>query len=146
MGSFLDDTRVMKDNEAGSAETARVAGVAREFYERHPYPPLSTCWDSPSRSVSTAMRGSNACRAVCRILFVSKERLPPGAAAALINRTHTYTDLYLSVDATVRNLFVAIDGERTIGEIACEQVISETARAPLRSYMVVRSGYIRRIV
>jgi hypothetical protein len=84
----------------------------------------------------------------CRMpdTFCVKERLPPGAAAALINRTHTYTDLYLSVDATVRNLFVAIDGERTIGEIAREQVTSETARAPLRSYMVVRSGYIRRIV
>jgi hypothetical protein len=43
MGSFLDDTRVTKDNEAGSAETARVTEVAREFYERHPYPPLRSC-------------------------------------------------------------------------------------------------------
>ena len=58
-----------------------------------------------------------------------EERLPPGAAAVLINRTHTYTDLYLPVDAQERNLFAAIDGERTIGEIAREHVTSDTARA-----------------
>jgi hypothetical protein len=28
-----------------------------------------------------------------------QERLPPGAAAVLINRTHTYTDMYLLIDA-----------------------------------------------
>ena len=29
-----------------------------------------------------------------------QERLPPGAAAVLINRAHTYTDIYLPIDAT----------------------------------------------
>jgi SAM-dependent methyltransferase len=47
-----------------------------------------------------------------------RERLPPGATAVLINRGHTDTDLYLPVDAREERLYAAIDGERTIGEIA----------------------------
>jgi SAM-dependent methyltransferase len=47
-----------------------------------------------------------------------RERLPPGAAAVLINRAHTYTDIYLPVDAEEKRLFDAIDGKHTIGEIA----------------------------
>ncbi len=46
-----------------------------------------------------------------------RERLPPGAAAVLINRNHTYTDLYLPVDARQERLLAAIDGDRTIAEI-----------------------------
>ena len=47
-----------------------------------------------------------------------QERLPPGAAAVLINRAHTYTDIYLPIDAREKRLVDAIDGERSIGEIA----------------------------
>jgi SAM-dependent methyltransferase len=47
-----------------------------------------------------------------------QERVPPGAAAVLINRTHTDTDLVLAIDATEKRLFDAIDGERRIGDIA----------------------------
>jgi SAM-dependent methyltransferase len=46
-----------------------------------------------------------------------QERLPPGAAAVLINRSHTFRDLYLPIDATEKGWFDAIDGNRTIGEI-----------------------------
>ena len=46
-----------------------------------------------------------------------QERLPPGAAAALINRNHTDTDLYLTIDAQQKQLFDSIDGARTIREI-----------------------------
>jgi len=46
-----------------------------------------------------------------------EERLPPGAAAVLINQSHTYPDLYLSIDAQEKRLFEAIDGTRTIAEI-----------------------------
>jgi SAM-dependent methyltransferase len=49
-----------------------------------------------------------------------RERLPPGAAAVLINRNHTYTDLYLPIDARQERLLAAIDGERTIAEICRE--------------------------
>jgi SAM-dependent methyltransferase len=46
-----------------------------------------------------------------------QERLPPGAAAVLINRGHTSHDVYLPIDAQEKRLFDAIDGERRIGEI-----------------------------
>ena len=46
-----------------------------------------------------------------------QERLPPGAAAVLINRNHTYTDLLMTISATEKRLFDAIDGSRTIGDI-----------------------------
>ncbi len=47
-----------------------------------------------------------------------RERLPKGAAAVLINRNHTYTDLYLPIDAKQLRLYERIDGERTIDAIA----------------------------
>jgi hypothetical protein len=46
-----------------------------------------------------------------------EERLPPGAAAVLINRAHTDRDIYLPIDALEKRQFDAIDGERRIGEI-----------------------------
>ena len=46
-----------------------------------------------------------------------QERLPPGAAAVLINRNHTYTDLYLPIAATEMRLFDAIDGNCTMDDI-----------------------------
>jgi SAM-dependent methyltransferase len=49
-----------------------------------------------------------------------RERLPPRAAAVLINRNHTYTDLYLPIDARQEQLLAAIDGERTIAAICRE--------------------------
>ena len=58
-----------------------------------------------------------------------QQRLPPGAAAVLINQTHTYTDLYLPIDAHQKGLFDSIDGERTIGEIARKHGDPDTARA-----------------
>jgi SAM-dependent methyltransferase len=46
-----------------------------------------------------------------------QERLPPGAAAVLINQTHTYRDLFMPIDSTEKRLFDAIDGNRSIGDI-----------------------------
>jgi len=46
-----------------------------------------------------------------------QERLPPGAAAVLINQTHTYTDLVLPIDSTEKCLFDAIDGNCSVGDI-----------------------------
>ena len=46
-----------------------------------------------------------------------QERLPPGAAGVLINQSHTYTDLYLPIDAQEKKLFDAVNGKRTIDEI-----------------------------
>jgi SAM-dependent methyltransferase len=47
-----------------------------------------------------------------------RERLPPKAAAVLINPLHTYRDLYLPIDAGEKLMLDAIDGRRTIDEIA----------------------------
>ncbi len=46
-----------------------------------------------------------------------RERLPPGSAAVLINRAHTFTDLVLAIDAFEDRLLGAIDGKRTLAEI-----------------------------
>ena len=56
-------------------------------------------------------------------------RLPQGAAAVLINRNHTYTDLYLPIDADQERLLAAVDGERTIAEICPEPGDRNLARA-----------------
>jgi hypothetical protein len=46
-----------------------------------------------------------------------QKKLPPGAAAVLINQEHTSTDLILPVDANEKRLFDAIDGKRNIDAI-----------------------------
>ena len=46
-----------------------------------------------------------------------RERLPPGSVAVLINRSHTFTDLILTVDAFEDRLLGAIDGNRSLAEI-----------------------------
>jgi SAM-dependent methyltransferase len=61
--------------------------------------------------------------------LVVRDKLPPGATAVLINRNHTYTDLYLPIDAQQEQLLAAIDGERSIGEICCERPDRRLARA-----------------
>lgn len=42
------------------------------------------------------------------------ERLPKGAAAVLINPTHTYTDLFLPIDPFEKRLFELVDGHLSI--------------------------------
>jgi SAM-dependent methyltransferase len=46
-----------------------------------------------------------------------QERLPPGAAAVLINRAHTDRDLFLPISATEKLWFDAIDGAQSIQQI-----------------------------
>ena len=58
-----------------------------------------------------------------------RDRLPPGAAAVLINRNHTYTDLYLPINVRQERLLAAVDGERTIAEICREPGDRTLARA-----------------
>lgn len=57
-----------------------------------------------------------------------QERLPPGAAGVLINPNHTYTDIYLPINAQEKRLFAAIDGERTIGELIVQHRDLDAAR------------------
>jgi SAM-dependent methyltransferase len=46
-----------------------------------------------------------------------RERLPPGSVAVLINKSHTFTDLILTVDSFEDRLLSAIDGNRTLAAI-----------------------------
>ena len=52
--------------------------------------------------------------------IVVREHAPPGATAVLINRRHTFTDLYLPIDPARERLLNAIDGKRTIAQISAE--------------------------
>jgi SAM-dependent methyltransferase len=58
-----------------------------------------------------------------------EERLPSGAAAVLINRSHSHTDIYLPIDAQEKRLYDAVDGARTIGQLAEEHGRREFAGA-----------------
>jgi hypothetical protein len=56
------------------------------------------------------------------------ERLPPGAAAVLINRHHTYTDLYLPINPHQKELVDSIDGKKSIGEMVSGNSLRNVAR------------------
>jgi SAM-dependent methyltransferase len=60
-----------------------------------------------------------------------QERLPAGAAAVLINRTHTATDLINAIDSTEKRMFDAMDGQSSIGEIAQRVAASSPKQPPL---------------
>jgi hypothetical protein len=57
-----------------------------------------------------------------------QDRLPPGAAAVLINQTHTYKDLLVPLDALEKRLFDAIDGMRSVKEIVDSALSSSQQR------------------
>ena len=80
--------------------------------------------DRPGRSEATGFSGDAWLDYVpVRVpdTLCVQERLPPGAAAVLINRAHTDTDIYLPIDAREKLLVEAIDGERRIGAIAGDE-------------------------
>ena len=60
-----------------------------------------------------------------------QDPLPPDIVGVLINRTHTYKDLFLKIDFNEKKLFDAIDGQHTIAAIAKKTLsqISEVAGA-----------------
>jgi len=60
---------------------------------------------------------------------VVQERLPPGAAAVLINQNHTFKDLFLPINAQQKTMVDAIDGKRSIGEIAPQIALRDAARS-----------------
>jgi len=52
-----------------------------------------------------------------------EERLPPGAAAALLNRAHEFTDLVMFANGDEKTVFDAIDGQRTMAELSAEPAV-----------------------
>jgi len=57
-----------------------------------------------------------------------EENLPPDTAAVLINRNHTYRDIYLPIAAREKAWVDAIDGRRTIADIAHASESTEASR------------------
>ena len=55
------------------------------------------------------------------------DRLPPGAAGILVNRTHIFNDLYLIINEQEKQMVDAVDGRRSVAEI----VASLPGSAPL---------------
>jgi SAM-dependent methyltransferase len=89
------------------------------------------CRDDDATAVQELSFGGDAWRRYVPIrapdTISVQERLPPGAAAVLINRSHSHTDIYLPIDAEERRLYDAVDGARTIGELAGDQEARERA-------------------
>jgi SAM-dependent methyltransferase len=63
-----------------------------------------------------------------------RDRVPPGSAAVLINRAHTYPDLALPIDAAQERVFAAIDGKRCISEIL-RDAAAAGGNEPARSFI-----------
>ncbi len=57
-----------------------------------------------------------------------QEQLPAEAAGALVNQTHLFPDLFILIDAKEKEIYDAIDGRRTIGQIV-DTVEGSGARA-----------------
>jgi hypothetical protein len=69
-----------------------------------------------------------------------QERLPDGAAAVLINRTHSFKDIFLPIDATEKRLFDAVDGNSTICEI-----LKRTLASPEPSHQTIAQNFFERL-
>jgi len=61
-----------------------------------------------------------------------EERLPPGAAGVLLNRSHPFHDLILTIDAREKLIFDQIDGRRSIAEIVNQ--VDQTALPRARGF------------
>src|SRR5215468_10997924 len=60
-----------------------------------------------------------------------QERLPPGAAGVLINRTHAYKDLIMPIDSTEKRLFDSIEGRASIASIVERTLPSSQTKSQL---------------
>jgi SAM-dependent methyltransferase len=69
-----------------------------------------------------------------------QERLPNGAAAVLINRTHSFRDIFMTINPTEKRLFDAVDGSCTIGDILKRAVVS-----PERSHQEMARTFFQRL-
>ena len=70
-----------------------------------------------------------------------QDRLPAGAAAVLINQTHTYRDLFFPIGSAEKRLFDAIDGVRSIHDI----VETMMSFAPKRTSLEMARSFFERL-
>jgi hypothetical protein len=68
------------------------------------------------------------------------ERLPVGAEAVLINRTHSYRDIFMAVGPAEKRLYDAVDGNRTI-----DQIIERTVTSHERSEREMARTFFERL-
>ena len=73
------------------------------------------------------------------------ERLPPSAAGVLLNASHSYTDIYLPIDARQKTMFEAIDGVKSIRELAPDDASPIHRENFVRAIVGIRSGRLRHI-
>ena len=76
--------------------------------------------------------------------IVVKERLPVGSGGGADQPSHSHTDLFLPIDAGEERLVGAIDGERSIGEIARSAAL-EGLEGPLIGPVCSSSGSVNTI-
>ena len=69
-----------------------------------------------------------------------QEQLPDNAVGVLINRTHSYTDIYMAVNATEKRFFDAVNGECTIGNI-----LNRTPTLPEGSHQNMARAFFERL-
>ena len=69
-----------------------------------------------------------------------QERLPAGATGVLINQTHPYKDLFFPIGPSEKQLFDAIDGAGTIGEIVES---TQSSSHPSRNLDITRTFFER---
>ncbi len=81
----------------------------------------------------------NACLRYADTIGV-QERLPAGAEAVLINRTHSYRDIFMAVNPAEKRLFDAVDGNRTIDDI-----LKRTVTSPERSDREMARTFFERL-
>ena len=70
-----------------------------------------------------------------------QERLPPGAAAVLINRNHTCVDLFMPINPTEKRLFDGIGANRNIGDI----LIKTAPSSQVLSYRDIARTFFERL-
>jgi len=82
----------------------------------------------PIRFAGDAWRGYVPIRMPDTICI--QERQPSGAAAVLINKTHTYKDLLMSVDLTEKRWLDAVDGNRCIDDFVEDRLLPSSHQIP----------------
>ena len=73
-----------------------------------------------------------------------QERLPPGAAGALLNQTHLFNDLFFLIDPLQKRMYAAIDGHRSISEILTQ--VKDKEAAPAARKIFEQLGWYDQIV
>jgi SAM-dependent methyltransferase len=116
-GAISETPHAMRIATAPAAEQYALMELFRGTMVRH----TAILFDAGDRTsgVLDFSAASTGCWVPLRVptALAVEDRLPPGAAAALINRAHTDTDLVLFADRPEYDAFRAIDGELTIAQL-----------------------------